>query len=164
MRTGIRVRLTHETAEGTAAGIYGIIVSSAVLLTAHARTAAATDLIVLVTLLVYWAAEKYAKIVAERIHEGHRPSWATVRGQLTSGWEIMSASLIPLVVLLLVRLAGARLSTAVLVALICSTLLLCLAGWRMGAAGRLSPGERVVSTLVAGTFGIVMITLKILLH
>lgn len=164
MRTGIRVRLTHETAEGTAAGIYGIIVSSAVLLTAHASTAAATDLIVLVTLLVYWAAEKYAKIVAERIHEGHRPSWATVRAQLTSGWEIMSASLIPLVVLLLVRLAGARLSTAVLVALICSTLLLCLAGWRMGAGGRLTPGERVVSTLVAGTFGIVMIALKILLH
>jgi hypothetical protein len=164
VRVGIRIRLTHETAEGTAAGIYGIIVSSAVLLTAHPRTAAATDLIVLVTLLVYWAAEKYAKIVAERIHEGHRPSWATVRAQLTSGWEIMSASLIPLVVLLLVRLAGAQLSTAVLVALVCSTLLLCLAGWRMGARGRLSPGERVVSTLVAGAFGMVMIALKILLH
>jgi hypothetical protein len=164
VRTGFRVRLTHETAEGTAAGIYGVIVSSAVLLTAHARTAVATDVIVLVTLAVYWAAERYARIVAERIHEGRRPSWHTVRDQLTSGWEIMSASLLPLVVLLLARVAGASLENAVLVALVCSTLLLCLAGWRMGTGGRLNPAERVVSTLVAGAFGAVMIGLKIVLH
>jgi hypothetical protein len=164
VRTGIRIRLTHDTAEGTAAGIYGVIVTSAVLVTAHARTAYATDLIVLVTLFVYWAAEKYARLVAERIHVGHRPSWRTVRRQLASGWEIMSASVVPLVVLLLVRVAGAALSIAILIALICCTLLLCLAGWRMGTGGRLTPGERVVSTLVAGAFGMVMIALKIALH
>jgi hypothetical protein len=164
VRTGIRIRLTHETAEGTAAGIYGVIVTSAVLVTAHARTAYATDVIVLVTLFVYWAAEKYAKLVAERIHEGHRPGWGTVRRQLASGWEIMSASVVPLVVLLLVRAVGAPLNVAVLVALICCTLLLCLAGWRMGTGGRLTPGERVVSTLVAGAFGMAMIALKIALH
>jgi hypothetical protein len=157
-----RIRLTHETAEGTAAGIYGIIVSAAVLVTAHAETAAALDIIVIVTLTIYWAAERYARIVAERIHEGHRPQWAAVRAQLTSGWEIMSASLLPLLVLLVARAAGADLTGAALAALVCSTLLLCLAGWRMGAA--LQTGERVVSTLVAGMFGVGMIALKILLH
>jgi hypothetical protein len=146
------------------AGIYGVIVSSAVLVTAHARTALAADLIVLVTLAVYWSAERYARIVAERIHEGHRPSRQTIREQLTSGWEIVSASLLPLLVLLLVRLFGAELDTAVLAALACATGLLCLAGWRMGAEGRLTPAERVVSTLVAGAFGVAMIALKILLH
>jgi hypothetical protein len=150
----LRIRLTHETAEGTAAGIYGIIVGAAVLVTAHAETAAALDIIVIVTLIIYW--------VAERIHEGHRPSWRAVRAQLTSGWEIMSASLLPLLTLLVTRAAGAALSTAVIVALVCSTLLLCVAGWRMGAT--LNPGERVASTAVAGMFGVVMIALKVLLH
>ena len=157
-----RIRLTHETAEGTAAGIYGVIVGSAVLVTAHAETAYKLDIIVVVTLTIYWLAERYSRIVAERIHEGHRPPWHAVREQLTSGWEIMSVSLLPLLVLLLARAAGAGMSLAVLLALITSTLLLCLAGWRMGA--RLRPAERAVSTLVAGMFGIVMIALKILLH
>ena len=74
-----RIRLTHETAEGTAAGIYGIIVSSAVLVTAHAETAYKLDIIVVVTLIIYWLAERYARIIAERIHEGHRPRWHAVR-------------------------------------------------------------------------------------
>ena len=158
----LRIRLTHETAEGTAAGIYGIIVGAAVLVTAHAETAAALDIIVIVTLTIYWVAERYARIVAERIHEGRRPSWRTVRAQLTSGWEIMSASLLPLLTLLVMSAAGTALSTAVIVALVCSTLLLCVAGWRMGAT--LHPGERVASTVVAGMFGVVMIGLKVLLH
>jgi hypothetical protein len=160
----MRVRLTQETAEGTAAGVYGVIVSSAVLVTAHAETAVATDLIVLVTLAVYWAAERYARIVAERIHEGHRPNRQAIRAQLTSGWEIISASLLPLLVLLLVSLLGAGLNAAALAALACSTGLLCLAGWRMGADGRLTLGERVASTLVAGAFGAAMVALKVLLH
>ncbi|WP_433291770.1 hypothetical protein ACQP2F_26270 [Actinoplanes sp. CA-030573] len=158
----LRIRLTHETAEGTAAGVYGIIVGSAVLVTAHADAAYKLDIIVIVTLIIYWAAERYARIVAERIHEGHRPTWHTVRRQLTTGWEIMSASLLPLIVLLLARGFGAGLSGAILAALITSTLLLGLAGWRMGAS--LHPRERFVSTLVAAMFGVVMIVLKILLH
>jgi hypothetical protein len=157
-----RIRLTHETVEGTAAGIYGIIVGSAVLVTAHAETAYKLDIIVVVTLLIYWLAERYARVVAERIHEGHRPGWQAVRDQLTRGWEIMSASLVPLLVLLLARGVGAGMNLAILLALITSTLLLGLAGWRMGA--RLTQRERLVSTLVAAMFGAIMVVLKILLH
>jgi len=162
VRGRLRVRLRHETAEGTAAGVYGIIVSSSVLVTAHAETAVKLDVIVVVTLMIYWAAERYARIVAERIHEGHRPTWHVVREQLTSGLEIISLSVLPLLVLLLARAVGAGLNTAILVALICATVLLGAAGWRMGA--KLNPVERTVSTLVAATFGMIMIVLKILLH
>ena len=162
VRGRLWIRLRHETAEGTAAGIYGVIVSSAVLVTAHAETAYKLDIIVVVTLAIYWAAERYARVVAERIHEGHRPPWHTVREQLTGGWEIMSASALPLLVLLLARALGAGMNLAILAALITGTLLLCLAGWRMGE--RLTAAERAVSTLVAGMFGIAMIVLKILLH
>ena len=59
---------------------------------------------------------------------------------------------------------GAELTTALLAALTCSTVLLCVAGWAVGRGGRLTTRERVVSTVVAGMFGIVFIILKTLLH
>ncbi|GIE47149.1 hypothetical protein Ani05nite_06830 [Amorphoplanes nipponensis] len=159
-----RARSAHEVREATAAGIYGIIVSAAVLASSHAPTAMTTAVAVLVTLGVYWAGERYARILAERIHEGHRPRWQTVRTQLTSGWEMITASLLPLGVLLVTRLLGTTLRTAVLAALGCSTVLLCLAGWRIGRYGRLSALEKVLSSAIAGLFGITMIALKAWLH
>jgi hypothetical protein len=159
-----RTRSAHEVREATAAGIYGIIVSAAVLASSHAPTATATAATVLVTLGVYWAAERYARILAERIHEGHRPRWETVRTQLAGGWEMITASLLPLGVLVVARLTGTTLRTAVLAALGCSTVLLCMAGWRIGRYGRLSALEQVLSSAIAGLFGVAMIVLKTLLH
>jgi hypothetical protein len=158
------VHVTRETQEGTAAGIYGVIVSSAVMSSSHGETGLAVEITVLVTLVIYWGAERYARIVAERIHEGHRLSRTAVRQQLTSGWEMVSASALPLIVLAVMSLLGADVSTAVLGALVCSTVLLCVAGWAMGRGGRLSTRERVVSAAVAGMFGVVFIVLKMQLH
>ena len=59
---------------------------------------------------------------------------------------------------------GSRLTTAVLGALICSTVLLGAAGWAIGRGGRLPTGERIASTLFAGLFGVLFILLKTLLH
>jgi hypothetical protein len=157
------VTVTHDE-EATAAAIYGIIISAAVMATAHTQSAIATDVAVLVTLVIYWAAERYSRIVAERIHQGHRPSWHTVRDQLTSGWEMVTASFIPLAVLSVVRLAGATLKTATIVALLSSTLLLCVSGWRVGRNGRLTQLEQLISTVVAGAFGVAIIVLKTQLH
>ena len=132
--------------------------------TAPGETGLAIEITVLVTLVIYWGAERYARIVAERIHEGHRLSWATVRHQLTHGWEMVSASALPLIVLAVMSVLGAEVSTAVLGALICSTVLLCIAGWAMGRGGRLTTRERLVSASVAGMFGMLFIVLKALLH
>ncbi|GAA0928656.1 hypothetical protein [Virgisporangium aurantiacum] len=155
---------TGASEEETAGGIYGVIVSAAVMAASHATTAIAVDLAVLATLIVYWSAERFARLVAERIHQGHRPDVRSVVAHLTSGWEIVTASFIPLVVLILARLLGFAIDTAVLIALASSTLLLCLAGWEMGRNGQLSTGERIGVTAVAGMFGIVLIGLKALLH
>jgi hypothetical protein len=157
-------RLRHETEEATASGIYGLIVGAAVLVAGHAATARAVVVAVLVTLVIYWAAERYARVIAERIHQGHRPAWHTVRAQLTGGWELVTASLLPLLVLLAVKVTGATLISAEIASLSTTTVLLCMAGWRIGAGGRLTFGERVVSTLVAGAFGAGLIVLKTLLH
>jgi positive regulator of sigma E activity len=160
----LRFRLTHGHPEATAAGLYGIIVGAAVVAAAHAERAVAVAVSVLVTLIVYWAAERYARIIAERVHEGHRPAWGTVRGHLTTGWEMVTTSFLPLLVLVLVRLFGARLVTAEIASLVCSTILLGVAGWRMGGNARLTSAERLVATAVAALFGVSMIVLKTWLH
>ena len=119
---------------------------------------------VLVTLLVYWGAERYSRLVAQRIHAGRRPSFAQVRGQLTSGWELVSATGAPLAVLILVRVLGGSLNAATIWALVCSTVLLSLAGWEIGRGGQLGRVERALSAVVAAAFGGALIVLKALLH
>lgn len=149
--------------ESTAAGIYGVIVGAAVMATADAARATTLAIGVLFTLIVYWTAERYARLVAARVHGGHRPSRDQVRRELTRGWPIVSASAVPLAVLVLTTLLGADVSTAALAALICSSLLLCLAGWEVGR-GALGRTERAASAIVAGLLGVGMILLKSLLH
>ena len=163
-RPGPGAGTARDEREGTAAGIYGLIVGAAVMTASHASTAVATVVVVLVTLTVYWAAERYARILAERIHEGQHPGWPAVRTQLTSGWEMITTSLVPLGVLLVAKLAGGTLRNAIIAGLVCATVLLGAAGWRIGRGGRLSPLEQAVSAAVAAMFGVVMIVLKAALH
>lgn len=159
-----QLRVTGASEESTAAGVYGVIVGAAVMAASHATSAVAMVAAVLVTLLVYWGAERYARIVAKRIHDGRRPDRRELREQLTAGLEMVSASFLPLAVLGVVRLLGAELSTATLAGLACSTVLLGLAGWEMGRDGKLTIRERLVSTATAAAFGALMIVLKMLLH
>jgi hypothetical protein len=156
--------MTRATEESTAAGIYGVIVGSSVMAASHAHTAVAVDLAVLVTLVIYWGAERYARVVAQRIHDGHRPDRSQLRHQLTTGWEMVSATTVPLVVLVIVRLFGAEVYVAILSALTCSTVLLFVAGWEIGRDGKLTRAERLVSAATAATFGVALIALKMLLH
>jgi hypothetical protein len=87
-----------------------------------------------------------------------------VREQLTYGWEMITATALPLLTLVVLRLAGLAQAAAVLGALICASVLLGLAGWELGADGRLTTRERLVSAAVAAAFGVLMIGLKTLPH
>ena len=151
-------------ARHTAEGIYGVIISAAVLASWHGERLIKLAVSALVTLFIYWAAERYARVIASRIEAGRRPTWAELRSELSDGWQIVTTSFIPLAVLLGAAALGAKKPTAVLAALIASTVLLCLAGWEVGRHGRLTAAERVVSTLAAGAFGFAMIVLKTSLH
>jgi len=150
--------------ESTAAGIYGIIVSSAVMASSAAATTVGLVANILTTLIVYWAAERYARLVAERIHEGSPPSLDVIRERLATGWEMVTATVLPLLTLVVLRLSGVAQGMAVTGALICATILLALAGWELGVDGRLSIRERLVSAAVAAAFGVLMIGLKTLPH
>jgi Na+-driven multidrug efflux pump len=63
---------------------------------------------VVVTLLVYWLAEEYAEVLGEQAAGGRLPGWAYIRGALVATWPMVSASFVPLMALVLARLAGLR--------------------------------------------------------
>lgn len=158
------LHITGRSEGRTADGVYGILVSSAVMATSHGASVATVIVTVLVTLVVYWAAERYARLVAERVHEGRALTWPDIRRQVTARWEIVTASAIPLAVLAVLGLLGVQVTVAILVSLGTSTLLLCVVGWEVGRQIRLSRLERLASAAITGGFGVVMIVLKALLH
>jgi len=145
-------------------GIYGVIVGSGVMAADSGTSVTQLAVAVVVTLLVYWAAERYAHVVARRIKLGRRQSRSELRRELSDGWELVTASYLPLLVLVTASLLGADLTASVVSALVFSTALLVLSGWRVGGEANLGPAQRFVSAAVAGAFGVVMIILQSFLH
>jgi hypothetical protein len=116
---------------------------------------------VVVTLLVYWAAEGYAELLGEHAHAGRLPTWSHVRVSLDGIWPMVTASYVPLLSLLVARVLGAETRTAATVALMVAIVLLLVHGWVGGRAARLHGLRLVAVTLIAGAFGVMMILLKL---
>jgi hypothetical protein len=153
----------HATAaRRRSAGIYGTIVASAVLAAggSHLRTVPLA-VTVLVTLLVYWAAEGYAELLGEQAHTGRLPSWPHVQASLAGIWPMVTASYVPLASLLVGRVLGADTRTAATLALVVAIALLLIQGWVGGKAAQLRGLRLLAVTLVAGAFGVMMILLKL---
>jgi hypothetical protein len=161
---GAQLPSAHQGAgRRRSAGIYGTIVASAVLAAggSHLRTAPLA-VTVLVTLLVYWAAEGYAELLGEQAHAGRLPTWSQVRASLVTIWPMVTASYVPLASLLVARLLGADTRTAATVALEVAIVSLLVHGWVAGRASQLRGLRLLAVTLVAGAFGVMMILLKLL--
>lgn len=150
-----------------AAGIYGAIITAAILDTAggHVSTAALVVSVV-VTLLVYWIAEEYAEVLGEHTTGGRLPSRAYIQGSLVSSWPMVSASYVPLLAVVLAKVAGASDLTAANVGLVVAILLLTVHGWLAGRAAHLRGRKLVFVTSIAAALGLVMILLKdlVLIH
>jgi hypothetical protein len=144
-----------------ASGIYGTIITAAVLASAGATlSTVALAVAVLVTLLVYWAAEQYAEVLGEQAEHGHLPNWSGIRSGLASTWPMVTAAYIPILALIIARLFGASKTTAANVALAVAVILLVIHGYIAGRAAELRGRRLVVVTLIAGGLGVVMIILK----
>src|SRR5215472_16341811 len=96
-----------------AAGIYGAIITAAILDTAggHVSTTALV-ISVVITLLVYWIAEQYAEVLGEHSRGRRLPSRAYSRDSLASSWPMVSASYAPLLAVVVGKVAGASELTA----------------------------------------------------
>jgi positive regulator of sigma E activity len=150
-----------------AAGIYGAIVTAAIIAaTGGDLPTVAVVIAVMVTLVVYWVAEEYAEVLGEQAEGGRLPTWASIRQMLVVTWPMVSASYLPLLALVVARVAGASALTAANVGLVMAIVLLTIHGWSASRAARLRGRQLLFSTSVAALLGIMMILLKdlVLIH
>ncbi|REG00048.1 hypothetical protein DFJ67_6094 [Asanoa ferruginea] len=148
------------------AGIYGTVICAATLASSGVEPAGRVAATVLVTLLVYWLAERYAELLGLAARGDGRPSVtrAEVLGVLTAGWAMIQASITPLLVLLLARLAGASNETALDAAVAYTVLLLVVLGWLAARSAGLTGWLRWAATAFSGVLGLVVVALKVALH
>jgi hypothetical protein len=150
-----------------AAGIYGAIITAAILDTAGDRlSTGALVAAVVITLLVYWLAEEYAELLGEQATGGKLPSWAYVREALAATWPMVSASFLPLLAVVLARLAGASAYAAANIGLAAAILLLTAHGWLAARAAKLRGWRLLFTVSAAVALGLVMVVLKdlVLIH
>ena len=144
-----------------AAGIYGAIITTSILTSVAAKVPTlALALSVLITLIVYWLAEQYAEVLGQQTVRGQLPSLAHIRHALRASWPIVSASFIPLAVLLLARIAGASRADAAWAGIGMSIVLLAYHGWAAGRAAGLRGGRLAATTLAAAILGLALVALK----
>ncbi len=148
-----------------AAGIYGTIVTAAVIAAGGNQLATgALAVTVVVTLLVYWLAEQYAELLGEHTHAGRLPSFSQIRASLTTAWPMVTASYLPVATLLVGRLFGASSVGAAQIALVVTVVMLVVHGYSAGRAASLSGMRLFAVTATAGLLGGAMIVLKTLLQ
>ena len=150
-----------------AAGIYGAIITAAILDTAGSNMSTdALVIAVVITLVVYWLAEEYADLLGEQVEGGRLPTWARVQEALAETWPMVSASFVPLLALVIVRLAGASELTAANAGLVVALVLLVIHGWSAARASHLRGRQLLLTTSIAVGLGLAMIALKdvVLIH
>jgi hypothetical protein len=150
-----------------AAGIYGTIITAAILAAAGGHLSTLPLAVsVVITLLVYWVAEEYAELLGEQVEGGRLPTWPHVRAALAGTWPMVTASYLPLLALAATRLAGGSPPAAANAALTVAVVLLVIHAWWAGRAAHLQGRQLVVITAAAAGLGVVMVLLKdvVLVH
>jgi hypothetical protein len=151
------------TKQELAHAILGTVVGAAAMAVASLHGSLGEVVVsVLVTVAVYWVAERYAEVLAAAVHgPGRRGRLAAA---LRQGWPMIEAAYTPLVVLVVVVLVTGHLERGVLAAL--SVAALMLGGFGHAAARRAGASRAAALGWGAGSamLGVVVILLKIFLH
>ena len=149
------------SARRRAAGVYGAIVTAAILAAAGGtlRTVALAVAIV-VTLMVYWVAEEYAELLSTRATQEEPLSGKHVRTELAATWPMVTASYGPVVALLVAGLSGASDALAADIALAVAILYLVGEAWSAGRAAGLRGRRLAVAVSAAAVLGLMMVLLK----
>ena len=148
-----------------AAGIYGTIVTAAVIAAGgNQLDSAQLAVTVVVTLIVYWLAEQYAELLGAHTHDGRLPSVGQIRSSLAETWPMVTASFLPVASIGVAVLFGASSSDAAQAALIVTVVLLIMHGYTAGRAAGLRGKRQAMVTVIAGLLGVAMVILKSVLQ
>src|SRR4051812_49132042 len=129
----------------------------------HVTSTAELSLVILGTVTVYWLAHLHAVTLGSSLTHRHHPGIA-FRHALTSTVPILGVSVVPLLILLGSRLAGADLRTAAWAALITTIGLLTCYSYLAGARSGLDTRGRIASACAGAALGLLVALLKIALH
>lgn len=158
--------LPHESPRNVPAAIYGLILGSSIIAAAsadHPRQAGLVEIYVCVTALVFYLAHVYSRVIGTWI-EGEPPTAAAVRRELRQEWPMVTAQLLPALLLLLGALgliSGRAAITAALLAALAELMVGVLyACFKL----RATPAQAVGSVSAAAVFAVVVILLKIFVH
>ncbi|WP_154795692.1 hypothetical protein [Occultella kanbiaonis] len=154
-----------DLVSGSEGAIIGTVVCAAVIAygVGHADSTAQLSLMIIVTVGVYWIAHLHAATISSALTQGHHPATA-LRHALTEAAPVAAASILPLAVLLLTRLAGASLDASAWTALLATIALLAFYSYRAGARGGLDAKGRIASAAAGAGIGVLVALLKVALH
>jgi hypothetical protein len=153
---------TRRHARQIAGGIYGTIVTASIMATSGGELSAAGEAVaVLLTLTVYWIAHEYADLLGSHIAGGQLPGWRDIRDALTASWTMVSASYLPLIVLILATVAGAAATDAANAGLVAAAIELVVYALTAGRAAALGRRPKILIAASAAVLGLAMIGLKV---
>lgn|SRR5512132_1457917 len=158
--------MREERAENLASGIYGTILSTA-LIAAYSEDQSsqplAVALAVVSTSLVFWLAHAYAGMLAHAAAQ-RSGALAVMRAELARQWPVVTGSIPPVLPLLLAPLGAVSDDTAESLAI--ATGIAVLAVW--GIAIQLRRGRGVIGVAIGAAesafFGVLVVSLKALVH
>lgn len=129
----------------------------------HVTSTGELCLVILGTIAVYWLAHLHAMTIGSSLTHRHHPGIA-FRHALAETAPIVGVSIVPVIVLLASRLAGAQLRTAAWAALIATIALLTFYSYLAGARSGLERGGRIASACAGAGLGLLVALLKLALH
>ncbi|HEX5267388.1 MAG TPA: hypothetical protein VFW24_11495 [Acidimicrobiales bacterium] len=155
-----------EPEENPAGVIYGTIASGALLAAESSRRETLEEAAgaVALTLALFWLAHGYAHSLGQRLGSGTGWSPGRLASSLRHEVTILRGSLVPLVVLLAARAAGASTATAVSAALISAAVLLFLLELIAGLRSQQSWPRVALQVLIGAVLAAGVLILKVVLH
>jgi Na+/H+ antiporter NhaC len=148
------------------AAIYGTITVGALLAaeSAVSETYAETIAAVIITLLVYWLAHAYSDFTEYRLAHHQPLKLGSLTHTLRRQATIMVGALVPLCVLLGCWIATVPLTDAVNAAILTSAAMIVLIELTAGIRAQLSGRELAAQAAMGTLFGVLVITLRLVLH
>lgn len=145
--------------------IMGTVVCAAVIAygVGHADSTAQLSAGIVATVGVYWIAHLHAVTIGNSYTHGHHP-FRAVRNALAETAPLAAASIIPLVVLLATRLAGAGLGASAWTALFTTIALLAVYSYLASVRAGLDLFGRIASAVVGAGIGGLIALMKVALH
>jgi membrane protein YqaA with SNARE-associated domain len=146
--------------------VYGTVAVGALLAaeSPEQETYAETMASVLIALLIYWMAHSYAELTARRIEEGERLTTTALFGSMLHEVWILVGAAIPVIPLLIWWVAGGSLADADTAAIWTSAGMVVVYEVIAGLRAELTAKEMIVQLALGATLGVLIISLKLVLH